>query len=408
VHLNVLHLIDSFEQGGTERQAVQLARLLTDAGRFRVHIACLKPTGALRAEVEDFYQDSIESFPLTSFYDRNMLRQTARFVRYLREREIHILHTHDFYTNIFGHIAGARARTPVRIASRRETEGIRTPTQKRVERSVYRIAHAVIANAEAVRRQLIGEGVNEAKIKVVYNGLDAERLTPRNGFSREQTLAEFNLPTSETLRFVTIVANMRLPVKDQKTFLYAARRVREYHPNARFVLAGEGELLETYRAFAAQLNLETEAFFIGRCADVAEVLSVSDVCVLSSKAEGFSNSILEYMAAARPVVATDVGGAREQIVEGETGYLVVAGDAEAMADRIINLLEDTGKARAMGERGRERVLSRFSCDAQLERTHTVYDELLTARRVARKMSREIVSSGEKEARIEPGVKTDAF
>ena len=123
-------------------------------------------------------------------------------------------------------------------------------------------------------------------------------------------------------------------MKDHPTFLRAAKRVHEAVPEAAFVLAGEGRLTDSLRALAAELGLARDAFFIGRCSRIAELLAVSDVCVLSSKAEGFSNSILEYMAAARPVVVTNVGGAREAVAEGETGYLVEAGDDETMAARI--------------------------------------------------------------------------
>jgi glycosyltransferase involved in cell wall biosynthesis len=110
---------------------------------------------------------------------------------------------------------------------------------------------------------------------------------------------------------------------------------------------------------------------------VAELLAVSDVCVLSSKAEGFSNSILEYMAASRAVVATDVGGAREAIIEGETGYLVPAGDDETFAARIISLLSNDKQRQLMGARGRQLVERKFSCAAQLERVETLYEKLLT-------------------------------
>ena len=234
---------------------------------------------------------------------------------------------------------------------------MRTAAQKFIERRAYNLSHAVVANAEAVRRQLIKEGVRARKIAVVYNGLDMNRLAPSADVRRDEALASFGLPAQTRRRFVTIVANMRLPVKDQQTFLRAAGRVREAVPEAAFVLAGEGELADSLRALAAQLGLERDAFFIGRCERVAELLAVSDVCVLSSKAEGFSNAILEYMAAARAVVATDVGGAREVVVEGETGHLVQVGDDAAMAERIVSLLKDPARAREMGGRGR-RALSR--------------------------------------------------
>jgi glycosyltransferase involved in cell wall biosynthesis len=234
----------------------------------------------------------------------------------------------------------------------------------------------IIANAEAVKQELIKDGVPDKKILTIHNGIDTTRIAPRPDLRREDALALLGLPQDGERRFISIVANMQHAVKDQATFLRAARLVREAVPEAAFVLAGEGELQESLRALAAALGLSSHAFFTGRCAQVSELLAISEVCVLSSSAEGFSNSIIEYMAAARPVVATDVGGAREQIVEGETGYIILPGDERALAERLIALLRDPDRARRMGERGLQVVKEKFSCTTQLARTENLYERLL--------------------------------
>jgi glycosyltransferase involved in cell wall biosynthesis len=228
--------------------------------------------------------------------------------------------------------------------------------------------------------------VTPAKIQTIYNGMDTARVAPRPDLRRDDALALVGLPREEgegRRRFVSIVANMRHAKKDQATFLRAARRVREVVPDAAFVLAGEGELRESLIAFARELGLGEHAFFTGRCAHVPELLAISEVCVLSSSGtEGFSNSIIEYMAAARPVVATDIGGAREAIVEGETGYVVAPGDDAALAARVISLLRDAEGARRMGERGLQVVKEKFSCAAQVENVENLYERLLTKKRAA--------------------------
>ncbi len=376
----VLQFINSFHTGGSERQAVQLARLLSESGRYRLRVACLDGGGVLREEIERLNLNEIPEYPLTSFYDRNMLAQLRRSAAYMREQKIDVVQTHDFYTNVFGILAARLARVPVRISSRRETAGMRTQAQKKVERGIYRLSHRIVANSEAVRQQLMAEGVTDSRIVTVYNGLDLGRVQP--SLSRDEALEHFNLPRGDARLFVTIVANLRHDVKDHPTFLRAARRVHLEVPEAAFVIAGEGELTNKMRALAAELGLERDVFLTGRCDRVADLLAISDVCVLSSRAEGFSNSILEYMAAGRPVVATRVGGASEAIVEGETGYLVAAGDDEQMAARIVALLRDAGGARRMGQRGREIVEQKFSCEAQLNRTVSLYDQLLTTTRDA--------------------------
>jgi glycosyltransferase involved in cell wall biosynthesis len=373
---NVLHIIDSFDQGGTERQAVQLVRLLHESNRYRVHLACIHDQGVLRAHVERLGIGEIIAYPLNSFFNRNFARQLRRLRSFLREREIDIVHTHGLYTNVFGIIGAAAARVPVRIASRRETGGLRNGVRRWGERRAFGLSNMVIANAEAVRRELIAEGVPSEKVLTIYNGLDVERVAPQSILPREEALAGLGLPHEGARRFVTIVANVRHPVKDHPMFLRAARRVRERIPQAAFVIAGEGELMPSLRSLAGELGIERDVFFTGRCERVAELLAISEVCVLSSKAEGFSNAILEYMAAERAVVATDVGGAREAIVEGETGYLVPSGDDAAMAERIIMLLNDPERTREMGRRGRLAVKEKFSCEAQLERTEKLYDALM--------------------------------
>ena len=370
----VLQLIDSFHQGGSERQALQLTRLLAESGKFRVHLACLSPEGSLRATIEDLGLGEIPSFPLNSFYDANAVRQLRRFVQWLKSSDIDIIHTHDFYTNVFGMAGGALGRLPVRVASMRETAGMRTSTQKKVQQVAYSLADHVVANSNAVKQTLIAAGTPAEKITVVYNGLDSARLIPRVT-SRAEILSLLGL-CDENRRFVSIVANMRHEVKDYPMLLRAARRVVEAEPEAAFLLAGEGELTDSLRALAAELGVEQSTYFLGRCERVAELLNISEICVLSSKAEGFSNSILEYMAAGRPVVVTNVGGASELVTEGETGYLVASGDDAGMASRIISLLADPARVKAMGENGKQVVKEKFSCEAQLARTEGLYERLL--------------------------------
>lgn len=366
----VLQLIDSFNQGGSELQATQLTRLLCESGTFAVHLATLNPNGPLKASVESLNLPDIPAFPLTSFYDLNAVKQLRALSKYLRKHKIRVIHTHDFYTNVFGMTAGVLARVPVRIASMRETAGMRTNAQRQLQRIAYKLASHVVGNSKAVRDRLIEDGVAADKITVLYNGLDLERLATK--LSREEVLNHFALKDNQ---FVTIVANMRHDVKDYPMFLRAAAKIAESVPDANFLLAGEGELTESLQALAAELGISERTHFLGRCEQVAELLSISSVCVLSSKAEGFSNSILEYMAAGCPVVATDVGGAKEAIVEGETGYLVKSGDDETMAARVVELLVDQEKNRRFGEAGRSVVEHKFSTEAQLRNVESLYNQL---------------------------------
>ncbi|HET6892243.1 MAG TPA: glycosyltransferase, partial [Pyrinomonadaceae bacterium] len=115
--LSILQLIGNFQQGGSEQQAVQLTRLLHESGRFNVHVAVLDASGPLREQVAQMgLSHEINTYPLSSFYDANALRQLRRFAHYLRGNSIEVVQTHDFYSNVFGMAGATLARTPARIA----------------------------------------------------------------------------------------------------------------------------------------------------------------------------------------------------------------------------------------------------------------------------------------------------
>src|ERR1051326_8524032 len=185
---NVLFIIDSFEQGGSERQALQLLRQLHESGQVRMRLACLQDRGPLKREAEQLGIGEICEYPLTSFYDLNFAKQLRRFVRYIRENEIGVVHTHCFYTNIFGMTGAFLARVPARITSKGETDGFRTPMQKRAERMSFRLADRVIANCRVVQAMLIREGVHPGRIIQHYNGLDLDRLKVPAAISRDDAL----------------------------------------------------------------------------------------------------------------------------------------------------------------------------------------------------------------------------
>lgn len=370
---SVLQLIHGFIEGGSERQMIQMVTLLHESGDYRVHVASLDTGGVLRPLIERL-QVPIIDLPLTSFYDANMVRQTRQFVSYLKQHKIAIVHSHDFYSNIFGMTGASLARVRGRIASKRETTGTRSRTQSTVERNAFRLAHAVVANATAVKEQLIEEGVRGDKIEVIYNGLDLTRF-PQNG-TADDVLRRVNLEGIRGRPVITMVANFEYRVKDHPMLLRTVKRVVSEVPDAVFIIAGEGILRAETEKLAVELGVSESCLFTGRCANVPDLLAASDICLLTSQAEGFSNSILEYMAAGRAVVATNVGGASEAIVEGETGYLVNSGDDRAMAERIIELLRNPDRRASLGLNGRRVVEERFSCESRLRNTSALYQRML--------------------------------
>lgn len=368
---NVLQFIGSFHQGGSERQAVQLVKLLSESASVNVFAATLNKEGVLLDEIKKLDLPDITEFKLTSFYNANFLKQLKNCAAFLKKNKIEIVHTHDFYTNIFGIAAARLAGTKLKIASKRETDGMRSQVQIFLEKQIFKLSDQLVANSVAVKNHLINGGVSSKKINVIYNGLDTERLQPKI-FDRKEICELLNLPSDEKIKFITSVANLRHTVKNLPVFLRAARRVLEKHDDAHFILAGEGELQSGLEKLAADLGIEKNTHFIGRCLRVPELLKISYACTLTSFSEGFSNSILEYMFAEKAVVATNVGGASEAIIENETGFLVASDDDETLAKRLIELLKDEKKAKEFGEKGKRIVQEKFSLDAQLRKTLELY------------------------------------
>jgi len=222
------------------------------------------------------------------------------------------------------------------------------------------------------------------RVVTIPNAVDPLRVTVTSGAPRETLAAALGLPTER--RLVTMVANLYNVKKDFDTLLLAATRVCRQFPDAVFVLAGDGEPHERTRItrLAAGQGIADRVLVLGRCDRIAELLAVSEIGILSSRSEGLSNSVLEYMAAGLPVVATDVGGTSEAVIEGETGYLVPAVDAAALADRIGSLLSDRSRARDMGRVGKQRALRHFSPAALLSRTTRLYERLLSHSRTTRR------------------------
>lgn len=349
--------------------------LLSQDGSVEVYPVTLDRSGTLLDDLSSPNLHDIPEFPLRSFYDANFLRQLRRCARFLRTNRIDIVHTHDFYTNIFGNIAAWLARTPVRISSKRETLGLRSPMQDRFEGAVFSMSHAIVVNSNAVVSLLKDRGIGPDTIKLIYNGLDVDRLRPSKA-DRQKIAEDLHLPGNDNIRFVTMVANLRHEVKNHPMFLRSASRVIKKSSSVHFVLAGEGPLADSLMESANAMGIANNVHFIGRCSNVPDLLKISSIGVLTSYAEGFSNSIIEYMAAGLPVVATDVGGASEAVRSGETGFLVESNDDEALSKKILFLLNDKRSVVEFGELGRQRALEKFSLKAQLEKTLSLYNDSL--------------------------------
>lgn len=368
---NVLHLVGSFNQGGSERQAVQLARLLREDGTVNVFVGTMRREGPLLREVEALGLGEIPEFRIGSFYGPRFAAELLKCGRFLKKHAIDVVHSHDFYTNIFSFGVSLLARVEKRIASKRETGGLRSAAQSAAERPALTRADAVVANSDAVKRFLESRGVPSKKISVIHNGLDLGRMSPKTS-DRSSICGMLGLPADPVIRFVVHVANLRHEVKNQEMLLRSAATLRDEFPEVHFVFAGEGERMPHLERLSMESGLGDRTHFLGRCEQVPELLSVASTGVLTSLHEGFPNSVLEYMSAGLPVVSTDVGGVSEVLEDGIEGFLVPSDDDAVLTQRLRAILSDRETAGRLGEAGRARVVGQFSTASQLRKSLELY------------------------------------
>ena len=342
----------------------ELVRRL-DRNRFRVHVACLRRTGAWLPRVAEAAVEVAE-FRLSSFKSPSTLLTMRAFAKWLRDRHIAIVQSCDLYSNILALPGAALAAVPVRIGSRRE---IAPPDKTRAhlaaQRVSYRAAHRVVANSGAGAARLRREGVADSKITVIANGIDIDAFAPPAASTRER-------------RIVATVANLR-PEKGHDVLLRAAMLVRARVPAVRFRIIGDGVLRNQLQRLATDLDLNGCVDFLGHREDVAALLATSDVCAFPSRTEAFPNGLIEAMAAGLPSVSSGVGGMLELIEDGRNGLLVPPDDEQALARSLVTLLTDPALADRLGLAARRTIEARYSFNRMVEAFTHLYLSELTSR-----------------------------
>ena len=394
--VRLLEFLTSFTAGGTERQIVNLMKGL-DRSHFALSIGCQLRSGKFVDEVLALGAP-LREYAITSFKDPRTLRQIVRLARDMRRDAVQIVHSHNFYANVFAVPAARLARTPVVIASVRDMGIYQTRAQRVLHRMACALADRIIVNADAIRRSLVAQGLPPRKIVVIPNGLD---MTPFDTLAPAAHLRE-ELRVAADAPLVVLVARLNA-LKGVADFLDAAAQVLRAVPTVKFVIVGDdwvsrrGEVVADTayrRALGRQvttLGLDAHVVFTGFRRDIPALLSEAAVSVLPSHSEGLSNTLLESMAAGAPVVATDVGGNPEVVRHGVTGLLVPPRAPAALAGAIVTILTDRDLADRFGRAGRRRVIQDFSLDRMIARTEDFYLELLSlATGTARETSRRSV------------------
>ncbi|MBI3726246.1 glycosyltransferase [bacterium] len=238
-----------------------------------------------------------------------------------------------------------------------------------LDRTLLKLAHLAIVPSRAMEDQLLSRGVPASKLRLVPDGVPFEEASR----PREAVRESLGVPPG----FLLLLCIGRLVrVKGQDVLLRAFAQARPSLPSTVLLLAGEGEERPALESLARDLGVAGSVRFLGNRSDVRDLLEASDLVAQASRAEVLANAVLETMVASRAIVATDAGGTKEAVIEGETGLLVPPEDAPALARALVALANDPARREAMGKAARARVERERSLDAMARSTEAVYREAL--------------------------------
>jgi glycosyltransferase involved in cell wall biosynthesis len=360
-----LHIDTALSWRGGQNQVLVTVLGMRAAGHRAMLVA--HPNGELRNRAAE----GLELLPLAPRSEMD-LSASWRLSRAIKQLRPDVVHAHDPHGVAMAALALSMSTQPKRaplVASRRVDFRLK---KNALSRWKYDQVDCFICASDAIRRMLAADGVPSERLVTVHEGLDLERVAAAPLAALHE---ELWLPHGSP-----IVGNIAalVPHKGQRHLIDAAALVVKDVPDARFVIAGDGELRANLEHQVKHLGLEKHVFFTGFRADVLSLLKAFDVFVMSSVTEGLGTSLLDAMACAKAVVATAAGGIPEVVQDGRTGILAAPRDHHAMAAAIVKLLRDDALRARMGEAGLALVKEKFSAERMVQETLGVYQRVVAA------------------------------
>lgn len=377
----LLVVTESLGVGGTESHLLRLLPRLA-AGGWKIAVFCLTEAGSRAGEIE---AEGIEVHAMPAILDpKGSIRYpahaalaAAKLYRLARNWRPDLVHFYLPAPYLIGAPVAMAARVPVRIMSRRSLSLYQRswPAAARLERLLHRRMHLVIGNSRAVVEELRQEGVAEAKLRLIYNGIALAE--PK--ISRAEARSALGLDAEALVGVV--VANL-IPYKGHVELIEGlALAASGLPPGWRVLLAGRDQGLKAaLEALAQSRGIAGNVEFLGERSDIPRLLAAADFGLLTSREEGFSNVILEAMAAGLPMIVTRVGGNPEAVLDGETGLVVPPRDPEAIGDAVLRLARDPELRRKCGTAARARAAAEFSIEHCAAAHRELYQALLAAHR----------------------------
>lgn len=356
----VMQVTWSLVAGGSEMYAFTVASGL-DPQKYRSAMCALDKGGAMEEEI----RRAGIPFEVMNRRPGIDIGLMWRLYKLFRKHKVSVVHTHHF-NQLFYSLAGARLAGARIIHTEHSVEYFKRRRLRVALRLMSVFCDKILAIGEDGARVLREQvGIPRRKLEIIRAGINTDL------FNHSRSEARGALGLAESARVVIIVARL-FPEKNHRLLLQAFSDVARRIESAKLLIVGDGVERDSIRSEIERLGLQDSVEMLGVRRDVARLLAASDVFVLSSDREGLPIAALEAMAARKPVVATGVGDLPLVVRDGETGRLVPASDAKAMAEALIEVLSDEERSREMGERARSMVTEKFGLQAMIERHAALY------------------------------------
>ncbi len=372
------------ERAGAQKAMMMLARGLKNSG-WDVVVATMYDKTSCIKNMENEYGILISDLQMKepgSSHFTNSFRFISGILRLynlVRHERVDVIQTFTHFSNIVGPFVALAAGVPVCVTSKRNVSTGLSLWARFLQRLVTnsKLVDFMTVVSEEVRESGISEdGLKAEKLITIYNGIDLKLLNKASIEADIQKIRE-SLGFSRKGFIVTTVARLH-EQKGHKFLLRAVPKLISQCPNSRFVIVGDGPLKNELRDYVKQANIEDYVCFLGNRADISDLLRISDIFVLPSLWEGLPNALIEAMSLGVPVVATNLKGIREVIIDQNNGVLVEPGCPEALAKAILSLAHDIDMRQRLARHGYERISESFSFASTLKSYLKLYNYLLSS------------------------------
>ncbi len=360
--INIVLLTDCLGDisGGAEKQIFELAKRLPK-DQYNVFVASLEAQGETSRSLIESIGCQLKTFQVIRIYGLSGFLQGIQFFYFLRKNSIHAVVTYHFGSDIWGTFWGHLAGVPFIASNRRDMGFWRNCSHVMTYKLINTWVNKIITVTSSIKQMVMDtESVPAEKIEVIFNGVEFSS----NNIKTPITKSELGLLPEDTV--IMHVANLR-PVKGHRYLIEAFAEVIKNCPTAKLILIGKDELNGELQKLSQKLEINSQILFLGARSDIAQLLPLADICVLTSLSEGMSNAILEYMTFGKPVIATNVGGNPELIRNGYNGLLVSKENSFELSSALIELINDKAKRQVMGNNSLLFVKENFSMEIMLQK-----------------------------------------